>query len=572
MNKQRLLKEAQKLAANFSFWMVSGNIAHLYGYAYESADKKYELEIKFDENFPNTPPKLLFHDEIKNLLGEIDLESLTKWTSESRVVDVVNELKVKIKQALEINKKVEEEPVILTPEISKDSDDSKEILNQEPKQVEQSLPQTEEYITPDLNAYPPDFDYEKFTTAPEKYDALIEDASENNINVPESETPLQEDLFDVQEELNLTLKTELGLIQQEYAYDQERENKVELTIYLTITVSKTFMIYINFQNYPEKPIISFPKEVSNLLGDPDQSLETLRKWSSTNPPHIVDIIHELENKLLFIKEIELESKKILGEYQCDLNPNDITHLSVHLVTYGFREYSLEVNLGTYPMPPKVELASELQELIRIPITELDAYKNWRENESESVELIREIAWLVDKNSRIDFEIELLKEHYQNIEYLPSEEILNIEMKGKMKTQDLTFQFQINLPPEYPMKMPSIKIINEFEIEAHEKIKNDLQSSFKDFFEEWTPFSYLVDLFNLISKKIFEVSVVSCVICHKIDCPTCSLKIAGSDGDTCHVDCPYCERSYHKHCWEQTIKSFGKCGFCLKTPPPNLIPD
>jgi ubiquitin-protein ligase len=163
----------------------------------------------------------------------------------------------------------------------------------------------------------------------------------------------------------------------------------------------------------------------------------------------------------------------------------------------------------------MELSSELQQLIRIPITDLNAYKNWKESESESVEIIREIAWLVDKNSRIDFEIELLKEHYQNIEYLSPEEILKIEMKGKMKTQDLTFQFQINLPSEYPMKMPSIKIINEFEIEAHEKIKNDLQSSFKDFFDEWSPFSYLVDLFNLISKKIFEVSVVSCVICHKI---------------------------------------------------------
>jgi hypothetical protein len=141
----------------------------------------------------------------------------------------------------------------------------------------------------------------------------------------------------------------------------------------------------------------------------------------------------------------------------------------------------------------------------------------------------------------------------------------------MKTQDLVFKFQIDLPIEYPMKVPTIKILNEFEIETHEKIKNDLQSSFKNFFEDWSPFSYLVDLFNGISKKIFEVSVVSCVICHKIDCPTCSLKIAGPDTETCHVDCPYCERSYHKHCWEQTIKSFGKCGFCLKTPPPSLMP-
>lgn len=55
MDKQRILREAQKIAAKFSFWMVSGNISHLYGYAYETPEKKYELEIKFDENFPNSP-------------------------------------------------------------------------------------------------------------------------------------------------------------------------------------------------------------------------------------------------------------------------------------------------------------------------------------------------------------------------------------------------------------------------------------------------------------------------------------------------------------------------------------
>ena len=131
-----------------------------------------------------------------------------------------------------------------------------------------------------------------------------------------------------------------------------------------------------------------------------------------------------------------------------------------------------------------------------------------------------------------------------------------------------FKFQINLPREYPMKMPEVKVLNEFEVESHEKIKDDLHSSFKDFFSKWTPFSYLIDLFNLISEKIFEISAVSCVICHNLQCPTCSSKIAGPD--SCNILCPHCERAYHKHCWQQTIKSFGKCGFCLKAPPPEMM--
>ncbi|GAI95613.1 unnamed protein product, partial [marine sediment metagenome] len=285
-----------------------------------------------------------------------------------------------------------------------------------------------------------------------------------------------------------------------------------------------------------------------------QTLDVLRNWNAKNPPHVVDILRELEKKLYFIKDIEQESKKILGEYQCDLDSDEVTKLQVHLVTYGFKEYLLDVNLESFPKPPIIDLSSQLEQLIMTPLTELKSYKNWVEGESEAVEVIRELAWLVDKNSRINFEIELLKEHYKKIEYNASESILRMDMKGKMKTQDLTFEFQIDLPIEYPMKVPSIKILNEFDLEMHEKIKNDLQSSFKNFFDDWSPFSYLVDLFDSISKKIFEVSVLSCVICHKIECPICSKKIAGENN--CHAECPHCEKHYHLHCWQQTIKSLA----------------
>ncbi|MHA1492299.1 MAG: hypothetical protein ACTSRI_21930, partial [Promethearchaeota archaeon] len=348
-------------------------------------------------------------------------------------------------------------------------------------------------------------------------------------------------------------------------------SKTKIIVYLTITLTKTFMVEIDLKNYPKKPTIKLPQELELLLGEPNNILESLKNWKGDETTHVIEVLRDLETKLFFIKEIEAESKKIIGEYRCDPNPDDPTKLKVHLVTYGFKEYIVDVDLAPYPKAPNIHLSIELQNLINLTINELKAFQEWKENESESVEVLREIAWLVDKNSRINFELELLKEHYKDIQFDPSTQILLIDMKGKMKTQDLTFKFQIGLPIDYPMKMPEIKVLNEFELETHEKTKNDLQSSFKSFFEEWTPFKYLVDLFNVISKKIFEVSVISCVICHKIDCPTCSLKIAGPDEEACHTECPYCERSYHKHCWEQTIKSFGKCGFCLKVPPLNMMP-
>jgi ubiquitin-protein ligase len=565
MDKKRILREAQKIAAKFSFWMVSGNIEHLYGYAYESQGKKYELEIKFVEEFPDQPPKLVLHDEIKNLLGEVTLNTLKNWDPNSQVVDIVSEIRDMIREKL--NESIRSE----TPE-SDISVSTQDTVNDDEGE------ETTEYITPDLNAYPPDFEYESYVTPDNTKNVENHEIQHSTVSSSDEEVPVEyqsqqttTDLFIDEDEIPLVLNTELGLIQQEYAYDQIGDNVGVINIYLTITITKTFIISVDYQNYPKRPIITLPEEVRSLIADPYNELETLKQWNPNNPVHVVEVIRELEKDLSFINQAEHEAKKIRGEYKCIVDEYDISTLKIILVTYGFKEYTMEMDLKEFPKIPRLMLSPELEMLIEVPVHTLDAYTKWKEGESEAVELVREISWQVDKNSRINFEIELLKEHFKNINFDSSTSILTLDMKGKMKTQDLTFQFEIDLPHEYPMKMPSIKIINEFEVESHEKIKNDLQSSFKDFYDEWNPFSYLVDLFNLISKKIFEVSVVSCVICHKIDCPTCNLKIAGPDADTCHVDCPYCDRSYHRHCWDQTIKSFGKCGFCLKTPPPNLMP-
>jgi len=557
VDKKRILKEAQRIAKDFSFWMVSGNITHLYGYVHQIPDVKYELEIKFEEDFPNTPPLMIYHDEIKELLGDFQLNNIINWTADSVVVNIMHELKAKIEDTLEPKEEIPEQKMIHIEE----------------EQITDNSSEKEDYITPDLNAYPPEFPNDEYVTPLDSTSDLF--YSEKSFETPpndldsdiidnsdfDSKISTQKDITEDSDQLSVAINTELGLIQQSYAYDQLGSEGAEINVYVTITLTKTFIILIDFMNYPERPVITFPSDVKNILGDPYKTLDILKSWDSKKPAHIVDILHELEKKLYFIKEIETQSKKISGEYQCEKVPDHLTTLKVQLLTYGFKEYTMSVDLDSYPKPPIIDLTSELQEIIQVPTTELNAYKNWEENVSEPVEIIREISWLVDKNSRINFEIDLLKDHYKKIEYEPSTATLLLEMKGKMKSEDLTFEFQIKLPNEYPMKMPELKVTNEFELEAHEKIKNDLYTSFDDFFKEWTPFSYLVDLFNLISQKIFEVSVVSCVICHKIECPSCSKKIAGDD--KCHAECPHCNKSYHNHCWEQTIKSFGKCGFCLR---------
>ena len=128
MDKQRILHEAQKIAAKFSFWMVSGNIEHLYGYAYESQGKKYELEIKFKEDFPEQPPKIVFHNDIKKLLGEVNLDTLNNWTANSQVVDIVSEIRQKIQDALSES---EESKDIVIPSSPKETKEDVITENQE---------------------------------------------------------------------------------------------------------------------------------------------------------------------------------------------------------------------------------------------------------------------------------------------------------------------------------------------------------------------------------------------------------------------------------------------------------
>ena len=307
MDKQRILKEAQEIAKKYSFWMVSGNITHLYGYVYEVSDRKYELEIKFDENFPFKPPELVYHDEIKKLLGNFELEKYVNWTSDYSAVDLVDELMIKVQNALNPSMTVKDES---KPSIKLTENSSPNLEEEE----------EEEYITPDMNTYPPDFQYEKFITPSDQNSEIFLNGTSNK-DIPQSNEKIDDILAQPKEkqysdevvQLSVLISTELSLIQQEYAYDQIGQNAAEVNVYVTITLAKTFVIKIDFTDFPKRPSLQFPEEIEGFFGDPSANLGTLNRWDSKKPLHIVDILHEIENKLNFIKEIEIQLKKIDGE-------------------------------------------------------------------------------------------------------------------------------------------------------------------------------------------------------------------------------------------------------------------
>ncbi|TFF88508.1 MAG: hypothetical protein EU549_02900, partial [Promethearchaeota archaeon] len=229
MSQQRILKEAQAIASKYSFWMVSGDISHLYGFVLKTPEITYELEIKFGEKFPNTPPKLIFHDKIKELLGNVQLKTVNEWKEESNVIDIIDELKSKIENSSEgepeqltSNKTVKREDNLIPQASSSDESSDKE-----------------EYITPDLNAYPPEFHFDGDSSTSSSGDDLFFMGEDNKSNettsdysnphqdeqIPENAVTSPNELFLNSKGPSVQIMTELSLIQQEYAYDQKGKNQ-----------------------------------------------------------------------------------------------------------------------------------------------------------------------------------------------------------------------------------------------------------------------------------------------------------------------------------------------------------
>ncbi|MHA1285558.1 MAG: ubiquitin-conjugating enzyme E2 variant, partial [Promethearchaeota archaeon] len=441
MDQHRILKEAQKLVSKFKFWMVSGDISHLYGYILEDKGKKYDLEIIFPENFPEKPPEFVYHENIRSLLGQFKLRTLDNWYENESVLNVMKELYTLLKS--KINQ-------VGTGDIEKNMQISREIEGIKEKDLGDidKSPKKEaddSYLTPDLDAYPPEFDNEVFLPDSDPEKVSQEDLHEEDFFIQEE----QDIFYSEQEYLNkneVLISTELGLLQQEYALDEIGQEKGVVKVYLTITLTKTFLIEIDFTKYPERPLLKFPVELQNFLKMAPDDLDVLKSWDRSDPPHIVEILRELETRLFSLSKIELETKKIQGEFKCELSLSNPAKLKVYLLTYGLSEYVMNIDLSKVPYePPAIILSPELSRIIRIPVNELSSYKNWVPEISEVVEIIREIAWLVDKNARIEFEVDLLRDHYKDLQYDPITQTIKVDVKGRMKTQDIVFNFEIILP-------------------------------------------------------------------------------------------------------------------------------
>ncbi|MHA1284712.1 MAG: ubiquitin-conjugating enzyme E2 variant [Promethearchaeota archaeon] len=363
MNKKYILKAAQELAVQYAFWMVSGDISHLYGYILEDKGKKYDLEIIFSEDFPKKPPEFIYHKNIRSLLSQFKLRTLENWHEKESVLNIVEELHALLKSKIN-----QVEPGYGGTDLQT-SGEIESIKEKDLGNIDK-LPIKEEvnngYLTPDLDAYPPEFDNEVFLpdSSPEKINQ--EDLHEEDFFIQEE----QDIFYGEQEHLNkngVLINTELGLLQQEYGFDEVGLKKGIVKVYLTITLTKTFLIEIDFTNYPERPLLKFPVELQSFLKMSPDDLDVLKLWRKNEPPHVVEILHELETRFFSLSKIELKIKKIQGEFKCEVNPSNPAMLKVYLLTYGLIEHVMDVDLNKIPNnPPAIILSPEMSRIIRIP--------------------------------------------------------------------------------------------------------------------------------------------------------------------------------------------------------------
>lgn len=581
MSRDALYSEAEHILAEFPhFWAVDGDIYHLYGIVEKTGVKEFTVEVFFPTDFPESAPDIQFSDEIKALLGDVQLRSLKHWTRNSSVVAILQELKMKIDQNLEHDflelktspKERGEKSYadFSTPEPFEFQGEEKD-LSVKPVARPASDFTEEQPAKADEPVVIPDGKSWSEESLAQQQDGPQPQLIDEGYWSGEQAEPAQPVSLTGDHDRDARLKDQLDKITMEYSVDYQ-QNFAEVSIYLTVSLESTFIIKINYINYPERPTIELPSDLRSIIPDPYSDLKVLRNWNASNPPEVVEVIRELESKLWSLNDIEMQIKKIFGEFEAYYLSDSKTAVKVTILTYGFQEYQIEIELKDYPNPPTVKYGPNLAALIKTPPERLKVIDHWDVvPEKEAVAILREINWLVDKESRMAFEIDLLRGSLKEVNYDPLSHKILAKLKGTMKTEEKLFEFEAKLPDNYPMAPPEVKLLSEMD---DEKMEEKMTASVKGFLTKWVPSSsYLIDVFNSISKSIFEVSVITCIICHKFECPVCGNPLDSPDLNdaTCKEVCDYCERSYHKHCWDQTIASFGKCGFCLRPPPPHKMP-
>jgi len=99
------------------------------------------------------------------------------------------------------------------------------------------------------------------------------------------------------------LWNEAKLVKDKYPANFVEGMIFNLEIFLSISSTQNYKIYVDFSNYPLKPIIDLGKELKRELGEDLNELGDLYKnWDIKRPPHIIEIVEKLKGILMKFKD------------------------------------------------------------------------------------------------------------------------------------------------------------------------------------------------------------------------------------------------------------------------------
>ncbi len=531
-----------EISDEFSLALMGGSIRDISVFLNSPDGKQYFVNIDF-EYYPKKPT-FSFSDELLiNTQGLDDLlEKLGNWDPEfpPRLVDVLLDIQSRIK-----------------PQIDK---------LQEKTSIKEN--ESEEYVE-----FLPDGDVVEVTL--EESDSVKEKTSGKDTALPanffESDLAFkpfypdmesQEDSFDnedaIQQYLNLSNSFSVELV----------EDKIyNAFVYISCLDAGIYNIYpitINYKDFPKKPIFTFTDDLLIRIRRFDEILEKLKRWDNQITPDLVDFLQQVELKLVEDSMVESELEIVKREYKFKrLSKNRI---QIALPTYGPRLIDIELDLREYPRPPIITLPGELQDL---DVKNLEGIKKWKDRlQKRIMDVIRSLSQVINNLYRKGFEESLLEMVAKDFEILINGyRVVIVPLIPENKTDDESFkerviEFIIKVPRAYPLVAPEIEVDSN-----DETLVNEVQDSLTYILKTWNPNMFLVDVINKISLSLWNISLFSCLICGRKECPICKRPLLTEPvietNNLCEMPCIQCKRPYHVHCLAQSLgKGITHCGYCL----------
>lgn len=343
----------------------------------------------------------------------------------------------------------------------------------------------------------------------------------------------------------------------------------QFIIYLAAGTEHLYVIDFSLANYPQVPEIKWPQEIYDEIGDPKRFIKQLRDWDPAYPSPIFEIFQAFEsytfNYYNAVQGLKDELRMIEGEFVMQLLKDN--YIRVTLISFNKLEYNVELDLERYP-DVKWIFAPETIKQIGNAEDFMARYTKAKKAPT-LLDILHDISWAIDKNNRLAFDYKVLvnnvTEAITDLKIDQQKRLITGTINGELKTAAVKFEFIADFSKGYPEKPPEIALTPVGDIDA------DVLAKLETFVAEsgatWSNTSFFLDLLNQIHMAIFKSSIVTCVLCHKLFCPSCDEALflpKGAKGKTCFVECANCHRPYHKHCFEKVISSIGKCSVCMQS--------